>query len=242
MNSPMRWLGTCADRPELAAQLIVSAAAAGNLEAQAQLGQILLDGRGIERDAPLAFRWFQIAARAGHVQAYNMLGRCLQLGWGCEVQLSEAARCYLHAAQAGLDWAMYNYANMLAKGWGVERDMRLAFDWYSRAADRGHAKAMNLVGRYHEEGWLGIVDLPAAFAWYQRSAQAGDFRGQCSYASRLVALGRIDEAQRWLERSMAQATVPFLMKMADVLQATPHEQLQRVSIQMRERARQVKAA
>ncbi len=35
------------------------------VDAQALLGQILLDGHGIEQDQAVALRWFEIAARAG---------------------------------------------------------------------------------------------------------------------------------------------------------------------------------
>lgn len=55
------------DSPVRAAQAILIAAKAGVVEAQALLGQILLEGRGIARDEALALRWFQIAAQGGHL-------------------------------------------------------------------------------------------------------------------------------------------------------------------------------
>jgi len=68
------------DSPARAAQAILIAAGEGLLEAQALLGQILLDGRGIEQDKTLARRWFEIAAQRGHLMARNMLGRCHEHG------------------------------------------------------------------------------------------------------------------------------------------------------------------
>lgn len=70
------------DSPGKAAQAILAAAGQGAVEAQLLLGQILLDGRGIEADAGVARRWFGIAAQAGNAMAHNMLGRCLEHGWG----------------------------------------------------------------------------------------------------------------------------------------------------------------
>ncbi|WP_455921106.1 tetratricopeptide repeat protein [Pseudomonas putida] len=202
-------------------RLLLDQAAAGNVEAQARLGQVLLDGHGIERDAALALRWFGIAAAAGHLAALNMLGRCRELGWGCTPDLAMAARHYRACAERGLDWGQYNYANLLSQGRGVPKDMAAALGWYQRAADTGHAKAMNLVGRFHEEGWVVVQDLDAAFGWFQRSALAGDFRGQCSYASMLVRRGRLQEAATWVQRATRTATPAFLVKMREALAALP---------------------
>jgi TPR repeat protein len=77
----------CSRKPGKAAQAILAAAGQGAVEAQLLLGQILLDGRGIEEDATVARRWFGIAAQGGSAMAHNMLGRCLEHGWGGEVSL-----------------------------------------------------------------------------------------------------------------------------------------------------------
>ena len=116
-----------AENPAKAAQAILMAAKAGIVDGQALLGQILLDGQGIERDPVLAKRWFQIAANAGHLMARNMLGRCWEHGWGGPVDCTLASLEYRQAAEAGLDWALYNYANLLATGRGVVQDQNAAF-------------------------------------------------------------------------------------------------------------------
>jgi len=203
------------------ARLLLDQAAAGNLEAQARLGQVLLDGHGIARDPVLALRWFRIAAARGHLAALNMVGRCLELGWGCAPDLPGAARHYRAAGERGLDWGQYNYANLLSQGRGVARDMPQALAWYQRAADAGHAKAMNLVGRFHEEGWVSEADAQLAFSWFQRSALAGDFRGQCSYAAMLVRRGNPEEAAKWVMRATRTATPAFLRTIREAVASLP---------------------
>ena len=204
--------------PRAAARWILAAAAAGEAEAQALLGQILLDGRGIARDAALARRWFAIAAGRGHAMAANMLGRCCEHGWGGAANLPAAAGHYRTAAECGLDWGMYNYANLLATGRGVTRDEAAAFAWYRRAAERGHAKSMNLVGRYCEDGRVVAADPQAALGWYRRSAEAGDFRGQFSYATALLGLGHEEQARHWLQAALALGHLKFLRTARDELQ------------------------
>ncbi|WP_079213985.1 tetratricopeptide repeat protein [Ventosimonas gracilis] len=234
MKSERNWLHLAATaHPQDAARLILAAAANGQIRAQCQLGQILLDGYGIERDPKLARHWFARAASQGDAEGQNLYGRCLQLGWGGEVDLPAAALYYHKAAMQGLDWGQYNYAQMLAKGWGVALDLARALDFYRKAAAQGHAKALNLVGRFYEEGWVVPADPHMALDYYRRSAEGGDFRGQCSYASMLTARGLIDEAVCWLQRAMQTATPAFLQKMIEVLQSSIHAELRLVAEEMR---------
>ncbi|WP_069786056.1 tetratricopeptide repeat protein [Pseudomonas salomonii] len=198
------------DSPVRAAQAILMAAKEGVVDAQALLGQILLEGRGIARDEALALRWFQIAAHGGHWMARNMAGRCLEHGWGCAVDEAAAARNYRLAADAGLDWGQYNYANLLATGRGVVEDRPQALAFYRLAAEQGHAKSMNLLGRYLEDGQYCPQDLDAAVAWYRCSAEGGDFRGQFSYAAVLADRGQIEEALGWLRKALAGGNLKFL--------------------------------
>ncbi|MFJ2465044.1 tetratricopeptide repeat protein [Pseudomonas sp. NPDC087615] len=214
------------ESPARAAQAILLAAGEGEVEAQALLGQILLEGQGIARDQPLALRWFGIAAGRGHLMARNMLGRCLEHGWGCRADASVAAQHYRIAADAGMDWAMYNLANLLATGRGVVVDHLQALALYRRAAERGHAKSMNLLGRYLEEGQACPADPVMAREWYRRAAKGGDFRGQFSYAAVLAGEGRIDEAVAWLEKALAGGNLNFLRVASQTLSSATDPRIQ----------------
>lgn len=218
------------DNPASAARAILIAAQENMPDAQALLGQILLDGAGIEQDAALALTWFQIAARSGHAMAINMAGRCHEHGWGCEPDAAKAAEYYRQAAEAELDWGFYNYGNLLATGRGVNKDQARALACYRKAAQRGHAKSMNLLGRYLEEGVCCEQDLPAAQDWYRRSAEGGDFRGQFSHASILAEQGRIAEAVSWLQTALRIGNLNFLRVSRETLMCSPHPEIQAVAL------------
>lgn len=228
--------GQLADDPRQTARLIVTGAREGDLEAQALLGQILLDGHGIEQDVSLALTWFGIAAERGHAMARNMLGRCLEHGWGCTKDEAGAARHYAIAAEQRLDWAMYNLANLLSTGRGVERDDARALALYQSAAALGHAKSMNLVGRFHEEGLVVPRDLEAAHQWYRRSAEAGDFRGQFSHASVLAERGDLPAARIWLERALDGGNLNFLRVARHQLAASMPPSLRELALAYFQRA------
>jgi TPR repeat protein len=223
------------ESPARAAQAILMAARENLLDAQALLGQILLDGQGIAQDQPLAVRWFDIAARRGHLMARNMLGRCHEHGWGCEADAAKAARHYRIAAEAGLDWAMYNYANLLATGRGVVEDQLQALNLYRRAAELGHAKSMNLLGRYLEEGRVCPADPQAARDWYRRSAEGGDFRGQFSFAAVLADEGNVDQALVWLRKALITGNLNFLRVASGALMSATDPRIQMLANDYRRR-------
>jgi TPR repeat protein len=205
------------DNPRAYVRWVMHAAQLGDADAQATLGQLLLDGRGIQKDEQLALSWFSIAARQRHPMAINMMGRCLENGWGCEVDLTGAALHYRQAADLGLDWGLYNYGQLLTRGRGVEKDLGAAFELFSQAAAKGHAKSMNLLGRFHHEGVIVAREEQLARQWYRRAAEAGDFRGQYNHASMLAEEGEEAQACVWLERALATATPGFLQAAYPVL-------------------------
>lgn len=205
--------------PGKAAQAILAAAGQGVVEAQLLLGQILLDGRGIERDEKVARQWFAIAAEAGSAMAHNMLGRCLEHGWGGTIDLPTAALHYQAAARNGLDWGLYNLGNLLASGRGVEANQAFALACYEKAAHLGHAKSMNLYGRYLEQGIASPASPVRAVRWYRRSAEAGDFRGMFSLAMVLTERGHVAEAEPWLERARGEGNLNFLRSALLTLQS-----------------------
>ncbi|HBC01205.1 MAG TPA: hypothetical protein DC032_11625 [Pseudomonas sp.] len=218
-------LGKLAEEPHRAARLVLAAAATGEIEAQALLGQILLEGRGIQADPELALTWFGIAAGRGHAMACNMAGRCHELGWGCPANPARAAERYRRAADMGLDWGMYNLANLLATGRGVSQDEAVAYRLYRQAAELGHAKSMNLTGRCLEEGRGVSRDVSAAHSWYRRSAEAGDFRGQFSHAAVLLTQQQWDAARHWLDRALEVGHLKFVETALASLQAAALPQI-----------------
>lgn len=219
-TTPVQLAELMAGPPEKFAPWIQAAAGQGLVEAQAILGQMLLDGAGVPRDAGAGLAWFKRAAHADHPMSINMVGRCYENGWGTEPDQVVAAYWFRLAAERGLDWGMYNHAHTLRDGrGGVAQDRAAALDWYRRAADMGHAKSIGVVGRFLEQGDVVPRDLDAAMDCYRRSAEGGDFRGMFHYGRMLAERGRRDEALSWLRRVPETATPAFLQEAAAMLRA-----------------------
>jgi len=203
-------------RDEVAA-FVRTAAEAGSAEAQARLGQMLLDGDGVAQDAGQAFAWFERAARAGHLDAANMVGRCYDLGWGVAVDKSAAAAWFRQAAARGLTWAKYNYATLLALGQGVPEDKPTALALFEEAAAEGNAKAHNFVGSFHEDGWVTECDMAEAARRYRLAAEGGDFRGQFNHGRMLALAGETEQALHWMSLAWENGNVRFRAQMIDYL-------------------------
>lgn len=202
-------------------ELVRAAALRGVHQAQVIFGQMLLDGRLVERNPAWALHWFEQAAKGGNLIAVNMVGRCLDQGWGVPRSAALAEPWFRKAAERGLDWGMYNLATLLALGeGGVPQDKLQALHWLRRAAELGHAKSINLIGSFYEDGWVVVQDLGIAAEHYKRSAELGDFRGQFNHARFLAAAGDFEGAERWLRRVPVTATPAFLEKARRFLNAS----------------------
>ncbi|WP_257214955.1 tetratricopeptide repeat protein [Sphingomonas sp. R-74633] len=207
--------------PEERAALVRAGAEAGVAEAQAVLGQMLLD----DGQAREGFAWFNKAAGQGHPMALNMVGRCYDLGWGTAIDKVRAAECFRIAAERGLEWGMYNYATSLTLGEGLTEDKAAALAWFNKAAAMGNAKAINYVGSFHEDGWVVARDMVKAADFYRQAAEGGDFRGAFNHARMLLEAGQVEAARGWLARCRETATPAFVQKARDWLKASSWPEL-----------------
>ncbi len=192
-------------------------AEAGSAEAQARLGQRLIDTGA----AAKGFAWLHRAARAGQLDAINMVGRCLDLGWGVAIDKALAAQWFRAAAERGHGWAMYNYATALALGTGVPQDREEALGWLRRADALGIAKAANFIGSFHEDGWAVERDMAEAARHYARAAAGGDFRGCFNHARMLIDAGKADAAGHWIGRAMTLGHERFRGQVREWLATRP---------------------
>ena len=226
------WEALLAGPAPEAARWMTTAARLGHGEAQAVLGQWMLDGHGLPRDPENAYAWFRRAADQGNAMGINMAGRCCENGWGTAVDLPCAIRWYRLAAQKGLDAGMYNLANQLASGRGIAQDHPQALALYRQAAALGHVKSMGKVGHYFEDGLVVDKDMEQAFHCYRLGAEGGDFRAQSSLAGMLAAQGRHEEALSWLRKVPLTATPAYLAEAGAMLAASSHPAFQAIGREM----------
>lgn len=122
-----------ADMAELQA-----AAKKGNPKAEAQLGEMLLRGEGIDQDEARAVALIEKAARAGHSAAAFRIGMLLVKGEHGVAKDPVRALEYFRAAAAGGEAeAFFNLGAAFASGQGVKRDYAEALGWLILARQHG---------------------------------------------------------------------------------------------------------
>jgi TPR repeat protein len=120
-----------------AARLYRQAADTGHAEAQASLGVMLYEGRGVAPDPDAARALFERAAEAGNARALNNLGLLYARGDAVAQDHARAADLFAAAAEAGSPDALRNLGVMYENGFGVPLDEALAHRLYREAGGKG---------------------------------------------------------------------------------------------------------
>lgn len=138
-----------------AARLLRRAAEQGIARGQYNLGVLLYEGRGVQKDFDEATRWFQKAADQNYANAVYMLAFMHEHGFGCERDLAEAFRLYQRGAELG------------------EEDSQLKVAYLQLSA-----RLQALVGvSYRKEGWDFVaVNEVDAIRHLRALREAGDER------------------------------------------------------------------
>ncbi len=159
---------------------IVSAAQHGSIDALILYAQALLQGNGIDQDAPMAVGILRQTAPTDVTgQAHFVLGIAHYMGLGIPEDKAEAARCFDTAAAKGNSRAMLNLGHLYARGEGVERDTVKAVEWYNRSVEAGYTSAMILLADDYRTGIVAPRDPKRAAELYQMAADRGDVDGLC---------------------------------------------------------------
>ncbi len=111
-----------------------TAAQAGNVNAQHNLGVLYEEGLGVDQDLLKAAAWYQKAAENGVPGAAYNLGSMYDEGIGVEQNYTEAAKWYTVAAEGNIVDAQFNLGLLYAMGQGVTQDYEKAYYWVNLAS------------------------------------------------------------------------------------------------------------
>ena len=102
-------------------------AQSGDIDAATMLGEMYLDGIGVQQDNKKAYYWIQKAANEGDKEAQYLLGFMYENGIEVKEDMAQAVIWYEKAANKGDIMAMYNLAFIYKNGAkGVKKDIQKA--------------------------------------------------------------------------------------------------------------------
>ena len=153
-------------------------AAAGDAEAQYELGICYLNGEDIKLDEEAAVLWFQISAKQGYAEAQSVLGECYHFGAGVEQNMEVAVKWYRLAAEQGLVEAQTKLGGIYLGVEGVEQNYEEAVKCYRLAAEQGNDKAQYNLGYAYANGDGVEPNYEEAVKWYRLAAEQGNDKAQ----------------------------------------------------------------
>lgn len=161
-------------------QYFLSAAQAGNANAQNDVGNMYKNGEGVAQSYTNAFQWYLKAANQGNHYAQANLGGLYLDGHGVQKSYLKAYEWYLKAAEKEDKKAYNQLGYLFDEGLGVKQDYVKAFQWYSKAAELGNSAAQYNLGNLYYEGHGVNQDYMKAYEWYLKAAEQGRVEAQNS--------------------------------------------------------------
>lgn len=210
----------------LDAQAVMRSAQAGDVQAQAELGDLHFNGLGgaLRNDFVAAY-WYLKAANNGHRRAQFNIGLMYLRAQGMAQSYKDAIHWLGQAARGGEREAfgeLYAYyeqtrpnAEKLAEWQAIEADLERSlaivdenFDDLMKRAQSGDAVAQRRVALRFEQGQVVHRDYGAAAKWYRLSADQGDARAQDNLADLYLAGNGVDkdpaQAAKWYQAAAEQ--------------------------------------
>ena len=117
----------------------------GQVSAQAAVGQMYFEGKGVAPDPKEAAKWLEPAAKAGNARAQFLLGKLYLSGEGVQADPVKAAALSKAAADQGFVDAQLDVTALYYQGVGVPKDMTEAYLYATLAARQGNADAKNIL-------------------------------------------------------------------------------------------------
>ena len=133
----------------------LQAATAGEIDAQAILGNNYINEKGVERNIEEGLRWTQLAAEQNQPVALGTLGACYETGTGMPHDMQKAVELYHKNAELGNSMGMSNLATCFLYGKGVQKDYEQAFLWSQQGANLGDPNSAIIQACCYLEG-MGI--------------------------------------------------------------------------------------
>ena len=163
---------------DVALPLLRKAADQGYAPAQASIGSMYMEGKGVPKSEKEAFAWHSKAAQQGFVGSQLSLGFMYENGTGVPQSYETALTWYRKAADQGSPSAQDSIGYFYAKGLGVKRDDRIAVAWFTKAALQGMAGAQYNLGTMYEAGSGVAQSRSIALSWYKKAAEHGNIEAQ----------------------------------------------------------------
>jgi len=129
-------------------------AKSGNAKAQAMIGDLYLEGKGVEANNSMAWHWYKRAAENEDAEGQFKLAELYRLGVGVPFSLAGAAEWYAKAAEKDHLKAQKHLGLLYAGKFGSSKvDKKKAEEWLDMAAKKGDVEAEQALDELYDSGY-----------------------------------------------------------------------------------------
>ena len=159
---------------EAAAAYLEAAAKQGAAKAPLLLGQMYLNGEGIQRDLSKAVKYLELAASREEADSYLLLGALFYNDELVEREDEKAFYWYGRAYEAGKKEAAVPLAHLYLRTSEIQ-NRRTAEALLKEAVEtETDGRAALALGNISRDGLCGEMDLEQAIHWYEKGAKQGN--------------------------------------------------------------------
>jgi TPR repeat protein len=150
--------------------------------ALALIGQLYIEGAGVNRDAKQAMDWFRRAADLGNAESAYIYGAALLQGLNVPKDRLRARDYLEKAAAVKHGSALHLLGEMALENEGKPSDFPRALDYFKRADAAGNADASYALGVLYKTGKGVDKDLNTAALYFKRAADLDLSAAMVEYA------------------------------------------------------------
>lgn len=197
----------------------IAKAKTGDAQAQYEVGNMYLRGRGVERNGKAAYEWFSKAADQGHVRAQYKVGYLYFKGEGVDKDPNKALKWIRRAADQDYAPAQFYLGKMYSTGVGVARDYEQAWTWFSKAEAQNYHPAKGELANLKP-----LLEEQRAVQRKQQQADAAQRAAAQREAQRRAEEAKREAAQRDAQQRAAEVRAAEIAKKRRALQLAKADQ------------------
>jgi len=182
LNDTGKYYKVLARDTRKAAEWYEKAALQGHAKAQTALGQLYINGYGVQQDYVVGVDWLQKAAEQGDADAHLELGWLYADGEGIPEDPVKALKWWQNAAERDFAHAQFTLGLIYNKGEIVPRDVTRTVELWSKAATQGYHPAQFNLGSMYYFGEGVPKDPVKAVSLWEKAAAFGYIDAQYNLA------------------------------------------------------------
>jgi len=193
----------------------------GEADSQRLIGNMLLNGTGVDADIDQAFAYFHMAAAQDDVEALITLANLYREGGPVDPDYKQAVDMLYRAADTGHPIAQFDLAEIFFSGeGGVQQAKNHGMDWYRLSARNGILLAQFKLAQILLEGAVSGKDELTGMMWLELAVQTIQSGISLPISDRVFPPSRrveTDEDQRTLGEIILATRADYTKKLPEDL-------------------------